>query len=163
MKNPTPYRLLPASKRVSLLMHAMKTRKPSRAIYAQRLVERGGGYRVATLLTWTAERLAQEIVRRGAENVNDELELLQLLYLEVDPQLQVEFLNLAGVSHNDGVIPDELPAPYADAGAVRHAAEALVATRGDDAVHYIHTIARYNGEAWPGIEDVIANYPLVQG
>lgn len=158
MKNPALYRALPVDKRVALLVYAMQTRKPSRAAYAGRLVARGGGYRVATLLTWPVERLAREVVRRNAETAADELELLQLLYLEVDLALQVSFLDAAGVAHTDGVIPDELEPPYADAPAVAHAAEMLMATRGDEALHYLRTIAFYNGEGWPGLDAIIANY-----
>lgn len=156
VKTTTPYRLLPADRRVALLTHAMRAQKGTRAAYAQRLVARGGGYRAATLLTWPVDRLAREIVRLNAENAQDELELLQLLYVELEPHIQAEFLDAAGVSHTNGTIPDELEPPYADAAAVERAAAALLAARGDEGAHYLRTIARYNGAAWPGVEEVVA-------
>lgn len=162
VKPTTPYRQLPAERRLSLLTHALRQHRENREAYAQRLVARGGGFRAATLLTWPPERLAREVLRLNAESAQDELELLQLLYVELEPQIQIAFLEAAGVPHTDGVIPDELPAPYAEAPAVEHAAGVVLATHGAEGEHYLRTIARYNAEAWPGIEDVVARLTASQ-
>lgn len=156
MKNPSPYRQLPAERRLALLTHAMRAHRETRASYAQRLVARGGGFRAATLLSWPVERLAREIVRLNAENSQDELELLQLLYVEMEPQIQATFLDAAGVPHTDGVIADDLEAPYSDEAGVQRGADAVLAAHGADGAHYLRTIARYNGAVWPGVEEIVA-------
>lgn len=128
-----------------------------RALYAQRLVARGGGFRAATLANWPVDRLAKEIVRMNAQNAQDEIDLLQLLYVELEPAIQITFLDEAGVRHEKGVIDETLGVPYADAGAVRRAAALVQAKHGADGVHYLRTIARYSRDGWPGIEDVVGN------
>ena len=145
--------MLPAEQRVSLLLHAMRNHRGARAGYAQRLVARGGGYRAATLMSWPPERLARELVRLNAETPQDEIELLQLLYIEVEPQYQIAFLDAAGVKHENGVLPEDLEAPYASEEAVASAARSLVEKFGAAGEHYLRTIARYNAEAWPGINN----------
>ena len=137
-------------------MHTMRVHRDSRANYAQRLVARGGGFRAATLLSWPVERLAREIVRLNAENAQDELELLQLLYVELEPHIQITFLDAAGVAHTNGVIPEELPPPYADAEGVERGAAAVLAAHGDEGAHYLRTLAKYATAGWPGIEAVVA-------
>jgi hypothetical protein len=134
----------------------MRNNRDARTSYAQRLVARGGGFRVATLLSWPVERLAREIVRLNAENAQDELELLQFLYVEHEPHTQITFLEAAGVPHEKGIIPEELPAPYTDADGVARGASAVIEAHGDDGAHYLRTIARYNAGAWPGIEEVVS-------
>ena len=156
VKPTTPYRQLSAERRLSLLTHAMRQHRDNRAAFAQRLVARGGGFRAATLMSWPAERLAREILRLNAESAQDELELLQLLYVELEPQIQIAFLDAAGVAHENGVIPDELEPPYAERPAVEHAAGVVLGVHGSDGEHYLRTIAKYNAAAWPGIEEVVA-------
>ena len=89
MATPSPYRSLAASRRVALLTHALTAHRESRATYVQRLVARGGGFRAATLQTWSADRLAREVIRLNAETAHDELELLQLLYVDLEPAIQI--------------------------------------------------------------------------
>ena len=60
------------------------------------------------------------------------------------------------MKHENGALAEDLPAPYADAEAVARAAAAVVAAHGDDGRHYLATIARYNGDAWPGLDAVLA-------
>lgn len=130
-----------------------------RALYTQRLVSRGGGFRAATLNGWPVDRLAKEIVRMNAQSAQDEIELLQLLYVELEPGIQITFLDEAGVKHEKGVIDESLQPPYADADAVRRAAALVQQKHGADGVHYLRTIARYSREGWPGIEDIVAGIP----
>lgn len=118
-------------------------------------MERGGGFRAVTLKTWPVDRLAREVVRMNAEKPQDELDLLQLLYVEVDPSIQITFLDAAGVQHNQGKIADELAPPYADAESVRRAATAVREQYGDDGLRYLRTLARYNAEAWPEIDQAV--------
>jgi hypothetical protein len=155
MATHSPYRSLPSTRRVALVTQALTASREARAVYIQRLVARGGGFRAVTLKTWPPDRLAREIVRTGAENAQDELELLQLLYVELEPAIQITFLDAAGVRHEQGRIPDELEPPYADEAAVRRAAAAVREQHGDDGMRYLRTLVRYSGDAWPGIAAVV--------
>ncbi|HEY0969745.1 MAG TPA: hypothetical protein VGE02_02085 [Gemmatimonadales bacterium] len=156
MRTPSPYRSLPAARRVELVTHSMKSGREARALWIQRLTSRGGGYRPATLQSWPPDRLAREIVRLGAETAPDELDLLHLLYVQLEPAIQVTFLDEAGVAHENGVMPDELEPPFADTDAVRRAAALVRERHGEDGERYLRTLARYAAGAWPGIEDVVA-------
>ncbi|MDX2182897.1 MAG: hypothetical protein SFW08_02825 [Gemmatimonadaceae bacterium] len=151
----TPYRLLPAEERVALLT-AMLTRYPqSRAQLISRLTSRKGGFRAATFQPWPATKLAQEIARLGAESIQDEVDLLQLKYVTLEPAIQITFLDAAGVSHEGGTMPEDLEPPFADAAATRKAVEAVVAAHGAAADHYLFTLVTYAHGAWPGLVDAI--------
>lgn len=156
MASPSPYRSLPPARRVALVTQALTAHRELRAIYVQRLVARGGGFRAVTLQSWPAERLAREVVRLNAESAQDELDLLHFLFVELEPATQTTFLDVAGVPHTNGVMAESLEAPYADADAVRRAAAAVREQHGDDGERYLRTLARYSREGWPGIETVVA-------
>src|SRR4051812_19582085 len=151
MATPSPYRTLPAEKRVRLVTHVIKASKEGRAIMVQRMMSRGG-FRPVTLQSWPAEKLAAEIVRTKAESSNDELDLLHLLYVELEPGIQTTFLDAAGVKHEAGKIPEDLESPYADAAGVKRGVAAVRAKHGEDGERYLRTLARYAAEAWPEIE-----------
>ena len=152
----TPYRSLSAEKRVALVTHVLKSSREARELYMSRLAARPGGFRPVTLRTWPVDRLAKEFVRLNAQSAADELDLLHLLYVELEPAIQITFLDAAGVPHENGKIGDDLPIPYADAEAVRRAAEAVRAQHGaEDGERYLRTLAKYNREAWPGIEALV--------
>ena len=153
MSKSSLYRALPPARRVALVQHAVTNFKGTRAMYAQRLVAKGGGFRAATLVTWPAERLAKEVVRLNAETAQDELELLQLLYVDLEPAIQIAFLEAAGVSHENGVIPESVEPPYADASAVAKAAALVQERHGDEGRHYLSVLVRYNLAAWPGLDE----------
>ena len=155
MSLPSPYRSLPVARRIGLVAHDISTNRESRDGYIRRIVARGGGFRAEKLRAWPPQQLAREIVRHGLETLQDEVGLLQTLYVELEPGLQVAFLELAGVPHDGAMIPDDLKAPFAEASAVRRAALALLEQHGDDARHYLHTIALYNTDAWPGLTPVL--------
>jgi hypothetical protein len=155
MATPSPYRSLPTAQRVMLLTHAMQASPEARTLYAMRLAAKGGGFRAVTLKTWPVDRLAREIVRMNAESAQDELDLLQLLYVDLEPAIQTTFLDAAGVKHENGKIDEELTLPYADEAAVRRAAAATREAHGDDGMRYLRTLARYSREGWPGIEGVV--------
>ena len=152
----SPYRSLPPARRVELVTHAMTSSREARLLYMQRLVSRGGGFRAVTLQSWPIDRLAREVVRMGAESAQDELDLLQLLYLELEPGIQATFLDAAGVAHEGGKMPEDLEVPYADAAAVRRGAAAVRERHGAEGERYLRTLLRYSREGWPGIEDVVA-------
>jgi hypothetical protein len=156
MSKHSPYRTLTPERRVALVMHAMKSGREGREQFIQRLVARGGGFRAATLRTWPVERVAKEIVRMKAESSDDELDLLQLLYLEVDPSIQITFLDAAGVAHENGKMPESLEPPYTDTEAVRRGAAAVQETHGDEGAHYLRTIGKYSADGWPGIDAIVA-------
>ena len=134
-------------------MHSIRANPASRASYVAKLVSRGGGFRAVTLSAWPVERLAREVVRLNVESAHDELELLQLFYVDLEPAIQCTFLDAVGMKHENGKIPDELDPPYADAAAVKAGAEAVVSAHGADGRRYLYTIARYGAAAWPGIVD----------
>jgi hypothetical protein len=156
MATPSPYRSLPSERRLMLVTHALKAGREARALYVQRLVARGGGFRAVTLQSWPADRLAREVVRMNAESAQDELDLLQLLYVDLEPEIQIAFLDAAGVPHETGRIPDELELPYADAASVRRAAAAVRERHGADGMRYLRTLARYNRAGWPEIDAAVA-------
>jgi hypothetical protein len=156
MPNPSPYRSLPPERRVALLQSAMTTSKEARALYTQRLLARGGGFRAVTLNSWPAEKLAKEIVRMKAEQPQDELDLLHLLYVQLEPAIQIDFLDTARVSHERGVMPEDLQPPFAAEAAVKLASAKVMEQHGDDGARYLHTLARYSAAGWPGIDNVVA-------
>jgi hypothetical protein len=121
----------------------------------QRLAARSG-FRPVTLQTWSADKLAKEVVRTNAQTASDELDLLHLLYVDLEPATQVTFLDAAGVTHANGVMADDLHPPYADEAAVKRGAVAVRDQHGEDGMRYLRTLARYSREGWPGIEGVVA-------
>jgi len=151
MANLSPYRTLPAEKRVALVTHVIKASKEGRAIMVSRMMSRGG-FRPVTLQSWPAEKLASEVVRMKAETSNDELDLLHLLYVELEPAIQTTFLDAAGVKHDGGKIPEEAQSPYSDEAGVTRGVAAVREKHGEDGERYLKTLARYAAEAWPGIE-----------
>ncbi len=151
---PTPYRSLSAERRVELVQHVINSGREGRAFYIQRLAARNG-FRPATLQSWPADKLAKEVVRTRAETAQDELNLLHLLYVELEPAIQSTFLDAAGVAHTSGVMPEELEPPYAAADAVKKGADAVKVQHGDDGVRYLKTLAKYSADGWPGIGDYL--------
>ncbi len=156
MANLSPYRSLPAAKRVALVAHAITNHKDVRAKFAQRLASRGGGFRASAVQTWPVDRLSKEVVRLNAENATDELELLQLLYVELEPAIQIAFLEAAGVKHTNGVIEEELEPPFADADAVVRGVQAVYPAFGEDGMRYLHALVRYSANGWPGIGEQVS-------
>jgi hypothetical protein len=154
-KIPSPFKSLTSERRLELIQQALARHKGAKALYAQRLAAKGGGFRAATLLTWSAEKLAKECLRLGALTPQDELELLQMLYVDMEPQYQITFLDACGVKHENGVMPEDLEAPYAPADKVKPAAEAVLAAHGDAGRHYLRTLVVYNLVGWPGLDEVV--------
>lgn len=155
MASLSPYRSLPAAKRVALITYALSHQKEARARFAQRLVARGGGFRAAAVQAWPVDRLAREVVRLGAENATDELELLQLLYVDLEPTIQITFLDAANVKHANGVIDESLEPPFASAEAVASAVSTVRAAHGEDGERYLHALVKYSTDVWPGIADQV--------
>lgn len=151
MATPSPYRSLPVARREALVTRTLKTSREMRAVFIQRMVARGGGFRAVTLQSWPAEKLAKEVVRLNAESADDEGTLLNLLYVEYEPEIQMTFLDAAGVSHEKGVIAEDMTPPFSTAEGTAKGVAAVVAQHGDNGRHYLVTIARYNLEAWPGL------------
>ena len=151
----SPFKSLPMERRQWLVSQALTKHKGAKALYAQRIAAKGGGFRAATLISWPAEKVGKEALRLGALTAQDELELLQLLYVDLEPQYQVTYLDAAGVTHENGVLPEDLEAPYTDADGVRKGAEAVLAAHGDAGRHYLRTLVVYNLAAWPGLDAVV--------
>jgi hypothetical protein len=151
----SPYRSLPPERRIALVTHAVKSSREARALYVQRLSAKSG-FRPVTLQTWPVDRLVKEIVRMKAETASDELDLLHLLYVELEPAIQITFLDAAGVKHEGGAMGEDLTPPYADADAVRRGAIVVKEQHGEDGMRYLRTLARYSPDGWPGIDGVVA-------
>lgn len=154
-KTPSPFKSLPVERRASLVQQALAKHKGARALYAQRLAAKGGGFRAATLVSWPVDKLAKECIRLGALTAQDELELLQLLYVDLEPQYQITFLDAMGIAHENGVMPEELEAPYAAAEQVQTGAAAVLTAHGDAGRHYLRTLVVYNLVGWPGLDTVV--------
>lgn len=155
----SPYRSLPAEMRLRLVTHDLQANSGSRSSYIMRMVAKGGGFRPETLRKWSTEQLARDIVRRRLETLQDEIGYLQLLYVELQPDIQIAFCDAAGVAHENGSIPEELPMPLASEELVRSAAASLVSSFGEQGRHYLVTVATYNTEAWPGLGEWLAANP----
>jgi hypothetical protein len=135
---------------VALVKHMITSSKEGRTLYLARLAAKTG-FRPVTLQSWSADKLASEVVRTRAESSDDELNLLHLMYVDLEPAIQTTFLAAAGVRHENGVMPDDLEPPYTDEEGVKRGIEAVRAQHGDDGERYLRTLARYNAEGWPGI------------
>lgn len=156
MSRISPYRSLPVDRRIDLVTKAIKANRESRLVFMHRLASRPGGFRAVTLQSWPADKLAREVVRLRAETSQDEFDLLHFLYVELEPAIQMAFLDAAGVAHEAGRMPDDLEAPYADAAAVQRAVGVVLAQFDEDAARrYLRTLALYNPEGWPGIEALV--------
>ena len=155
MPTASPYRTLSADRRLVLVTHDITANPQSKEGYIQRIVSRGGGFRKETIRKWTAGQLAREVVRANLETPQNELGMLQALYVELEPAIQIAFLEATGVRHDGASIPEDLPPPFADQATVKQAARALVNAHGDEGRRYLATIALYNREAWPGITEVV--------
>lgn len=151
------YRELPSARRVALLTKLISERKEIRAVYIARMSKRGG-FRAVTLQTWPPAKLAQEVVRMNAQTADDEIDLLQALYVDVEPQIQADFLEAAGVKADGASIDEALEPPYCDEAAVKKAASHVRNKHGEDGMHYLRTIARYNPGGWPGIVEVLSGF-----
>lgn len=158
MANPSLYRALPAARRLALMTRLLTERKEARAVYAARMAKRGG-FRAVTLSIWPPAKLAQEVVRMNAQTADDEVDLLQTLYVDFEPAIQADFLAAAGVKADGAVIDEAIEPPYCDAASVTKAASVILAKHGDDAAHYLRVIGRYNPAGWPGIDEVLAGLP----
>ena len=158
MPNHSPYRTLPTDRRIALVTHDIANNRDSRNGYIGRIVARGGGFRPEKLRKWPPEQLAREVVRHNLETPHDELGLMIALYVELEPAIQIAFLDAAGVAHDKGSIAPELAPPFADAVAVNTAAGGLVEQFGDDARRYLRTIALYNGDGWPGLDVLVGGW-----
>ncbi|NCW45781.1 MAG: hypothetical protein EBV77_10035, partial [Gemmatimonadaceae bacterium] len=57
--------------------------------------------------------------------------------------------------HENGVLPEDLEPPYADADHVKQGAKAVLAAHGDAGKHYLRTLVVYNLAAWPGLDSAL--------
>lgn len=154
-KPSSPYRSLPQEKRLALVLHSIQAGRDARALFVQHLAAKTG-FRPVTLQSWSADKLAHEVVRTRAETAQDELSLLHLLYVELEPAIQITFLDAAGVPHEKGVMADDLEPPYADAEAVARGAAAVRAAHGEEGERYLRTLATYSADGWPGIGSLMS-------
>jgi hypothetical protein len=153
----SPYRSLSPERRLALVTHFIKASPQAREVFIQRMASRPGGFRVVTLRSWSPDRLATEVVRLNAQTAQDELDLLHHLYVELEPAIQITFLDAAGVPHENGQMSENLEIPYADEAAVARASAAVRAQHREDGERYLRTLARYSPSAWPGIDRIVVD------
>jgi hypothetical protein len=153
----SPYRSLSSEQRLALVTHVIKSSPQGRELYVQRIASRPGGFRAVALRSWSPDRLAAEVVRLNAQTPQDELDLLHLLYVELEPSIQITFLDAAGVPHENGRMADGIAVPFADEAAVARAASAVRTEHREDGERYLRTLARYSPLAWPGIDRIVAD------
>jgi hypothetical protein len=110
-------------------------------------------------MTWSPEKLAKEVVRLNALQPQDELDMLLHLYVELEPAIQIAFLDAAGVAHKDGHIAEDATPPFCDETTTKKAVEMVRAQFGDACEHYLKTITTYNAASWPGIEQLVVLNP----
>jgi hypothetical protein len=151
----SPYRALTPDERAELIVRVIKANKATRALFVMRVLEKLRGFRAVTLQKWPADQLAREVVRLKAETPQDEFDLLLALYVELEPEIQIAFLDAAGVKHEKGAIDDELDPPYGDAAGVAAGVAAVRAAHGARGERYLQTLLFYNSELWPGIETLV--------
>lgn len=163
MKTLSPYKLLPVEQRTALVTAMLSRHPASRSAFITRLASRKGGFRAATFQPWPAEKIAREVVRAGVENIQDEVDLLQLLYVELEPAIQITFLDAAGVKHDNGTMPEELAPPFTDEAGTARAVRAVMASHGAAADHYLLTLATYAQAGWPGIVHAITEARQAKG
>lgn len=152
----TPYRSLPVERRVDLVTRAISGSKENRAVFIQRIVSRPGGFRAVTVKSWPPDKLAREVVRLHVETAQDELDLLQLLYVELEPGIQITFFDAAGVKHEKGQMSEGQEPPFTDADGVRRGALAVKEQHGEDGLRYLRTLVRYNLAWWPGLDAIVS-------
>lgn len=155
----SPYKSLPVETRMRLVERDLESNSGSRAAYIMQMVKKGGGFRPATLRKWPVSQLAREIVRRRMETLQDEIGYLQMLYVELEPEIQCAFCDAAGVAHENGEIPEELPLPLSSEELVGAAAQAVIDRFGERGRHYLTTISVYNPDAWPGLGEWLEGHP----
>jgi hypothetical protein len=148
----SPYRALTPEQRVELIVRVMKANKATRSLFVMRVLEKLRGFRAVTLQKWPAEQLAKEVVRLKAETPQDEFDLLLALYVELEPEIQITFLDAAGVKHEKGAIDEELDPPYSTPDGVARAVAAVRSAHGEKGERYLQTLLFYNKELWPGVE-----------
>jgi len=151
----SPYRSLPVERRIDLVTRAISGSKENRAVFVQRIVSRPGGFRAVTVKTWSPDKLAREVVRLHVETPQDELDLLQLLYVELEPAIQITFFDAAGVKHEKGQIGEGQQPPFTDADGVRRGALTVKEKHGEDGMRYLRTLVRYNLAWWPGLDALV--------
>lgn len=152
----SPYRTLPVERRVALVHHLVRADRAAHATFVSRIVAKGGGFRAVAVAKWPTDRLAKEVVRMQAETPQDELDLLQTLYVDLEPQIQIDFLTETGVPHENGRIAEETEPPFASAEAVQRGVTLVASQHGADGLRYLRTLVRYARDAWPGIEAQVA-------
>ena len=155
MANTTPYRTLSLEKRTALVKHMITSSKEGRTLFLARLASKTG-FRPVTLQSWSADKLASEVIRTRAETGDDELNLLHLLYVDLEPAIQSTFLDAAGVRHENGAMPDDLGAAVCknEEGVKRRRGGGADATRRGWLERYLQTLARYSADGWPGIRNL---------
>jgi hypothetical protein len=157
MSTLSPYRALTPEQRAELIVRVIKANKATRALFVMRLLEKLRGFRAITLQKWPADQLAKEVVRLKAETAQDEFDLLLALYVELEPEIQIAFLEAAGVKHENGAIDDELDPPYSTPEGVAAAVAAVRTAYGERGERYLQTLLYYNKELWPGVESHVTS------
>jgi hypothetical protein len=99
---------------------------------------------------------------RLAEEVPENILFQYLFHLHMADRrpLLREFLDAAGIPHDDGVL--DLPEDYErpDPGKVAAAAKDLVAAHGHEGLVYLATLKVADKEFWEGLDDALEGHPV---
>jgi len=112
------------------------------------------GFRPETLMHWSAERLAEESVRRGVDKKGVLRQALVALHFAERKHLQIAFLDRLGIPHEDGELePGSLPEPAAPPERLAEAAAVLLGRYpGDAALVYLLSLRVLEPRAWAGLD-----------
>jgi hypothetical protein len=95
---------------------------------------------------------------RVASNVVAQ-EILAVYFLECRKPLLVEWLDLLGIEHEDGLLSEDTPAPPAE-GELREAAERFRAADDDpERELLLHAFAAQDSIDWPALEALVSASP----
>jgi hypothetical protein len=117
-------------------------------------------FRPQSVRKLSSDKVIGRLVRL-AEDLPENLLFQYLFHLHMSDRrpLLAEFLDGAGVPHDDGVLdlPDDFEGP--DAVKVEQAATDLVKAKGHDAVVYLATLKVADGEFWSALDNVLDGQP----
>lgn len=116
-------------------------------------------FRAKSIRKLPAERVVARLVRM-AEDLPEPVLFQYLLHLHLHGRkdLLVEYLDAAGLPHNDGVLDLGDDAKPPEEGTLLEPARTLVASHGLKALVYLATLKVADGTFWAGLDPVLADF-----
>jgi hypothetical protein len=147
--------VLSRSERATAIRAALDERSPEwlRGYVAQMLVDRIGGFRLATVMGWDNERMAATAAKQRIDRPAILRAAIIGLHLRHRPELQVSFLDHLGLPHENGRC-EEYDAPAASSDRVTAAADHLLTTfPPEQALYYLLGAWCIAPLLWPGLDE----------